>query len=1065
MPKGRGIPEEAWKRRLDKEHVRQTFARPPLEEIITLLPVAWRVGSYVRNERNEGREPIFNLSGAFLKPPDPGPEFGGVPCGGIGAGAIGRGWRGDFNRWSLRESYVHHSVEADRFYLRVKRGDKVYSQMLLPASIDGDANAHSAGTGLQKFMPAGNVEYHALFPRSWTVFDQPVPGVKVILKQLSPFLPGSYSEASLPAVLFGVEVINLVPNEPIEASVMFAFQNGFDEHSDSRGGFEHKSFAVNCENEDEDHNCGISGVSMSHHRYLKGSKLGNPEYGSYSVAADGRGNDCSVTNFKQFVINTHPPDSLGSFFPSSCCCLLDYLNSVYSRMDGDAQSRENPNSMIDCLSLFHQTGTLDSGERDHADSPLKHSDTSGIDISKPGQVVGTAVCLKKLIRPGESETFSFALAWDNPWVRFGSPMAQPVPRYYTKFFGRSGTSAASIASYALLNANAWEERIIRWQAKVLNGMAETLGKGESVPEYYKHQLFNELYFLVDGGTIWTDSSGGVANCRSVASPCPSVGDSLGRHPVFACDQTGQSQIPPAWHSAQLLAEPDINRGFNAVSLFDSDELKCCPDTDPLSSLPRDLLSNNYNSPTPPPSAVTEYSDYISHNELIKLAVSMAAHDARVISCSSGVLGDSRLVGQFLYLEGHEYFMYNTYDVHFYAGFALAQLWPQLEFSLQRDVAAAIDTHDPTVRVMMGTGSAAIRKSKGCVPHDLGSPSEAPWSKVNAYNFQDVSKWRDLGPKFVLQVYRNYLTALRSCTPIAASQFLQDMYTPTREVLAAMEAFDCDKDGMIENSGQPDQTYDIWVAEGITAYCGGLYIAALFAASAIATGCKDDMMAKDYFERAQRAKRIYRASLWNGLYLNYDTSGSAHSDSIMADMLAGQWWTRVCELPPVLSPQDALSCYQTIYKFNVIRFAGICSPQNNGRNTPLLVGAVNGMRPNGTIDQTCLQSREVWTGTTYGLAAAMLHESFADKPGKEEVLLGKSPLQTTPLNDEQRQELRNMAFTTAQGIHDAGWQRFGYWFATPEAWTASGDYRSLGYMRPLAIWAMQFACAPESRGAI
>ncbi len=41
-------------------------------------------------------------------------------------------------------------------------------------------------------------------------------------------------------------------------------------------------------------------------------------------------------------------------------------------------------------------------------------------------------------------------------------------------------------------------------------------------------------------------------------------------------------------------------------------------------------------------------------------------------------------GQFLYLEGHEYLMYNTYDVHFYASFALLQLWPQLELSLQKD---------------------------------------------------------------------------------------------------------------------------------------------------------------------------------------------------------------------------------------------------------------------------------------------------------------------------------------------------------------------------------------------
>jgi len=42
----------------------------------------------------------------------------------------------------------------------------------------------------------------------------------------------------------------------------------------------------------------------------------------------------------------------------------------------------------------------------------------------------------------------------------------------------------------------------------------------------------------------------------------------------------------------------------------------------------------------------------------------------------------------MYLEGHEYLMYNTYDVHFYASFALLMLWPQLELSLQKDFALA-----------------------------------------------------------------------------------------------------------------------------------------------------------------------------------------------------------------------------------------------------------------------------------------------------------------------------------------------------------------------------------------
>jgi non-lysosomal glucosylceramidase len=72
-------------------------------------------------------------------------------------------------------------------------------------------------------------------------------------------------------------------------------------------------------------------------------------------------------------------------------------------------------------------------------------------------------------------------------------------------------------------------------------------------------------------------------------------------------------------------------------------------------------------------------------------------------------GDSTIVGQFLYLEGHEYLMYNTYDVHFYSGFALMMLWPELELSLQRDFAAAVDYEDLTMRTMMGEGDVRPRK--------------------------------------------------------------------------------------------------------------------------------------------------------------------------------------------------------------------------------------------------------------------------------------------------------------------------------------------------------------------
>jgi non-lysosomal glucosylceramidase len=416
--------------------------------------------------------------------------------------------------------------------------------------------------------------------------------------------------------------------------------------------------------------------------------------------------------------------------------------------------------------------------------------------------------------------------------------------------------------------------------------------------------------------------------------------------------------------------------------------------------------------------------------------------------------------------------------------------------------------------------------KGVVPHDLGSPSEQPWVRTNAYNFQDVSRWKDLGPKFVLQVYRDY-RYLRCgdsgapCTQNSSSNldgFLTELYPVLKVVMQSTEAFDADGDGMIENGGFPDQTYDIWTATGVHAYCGGvsanlraavltimtrhavlrtfcspcgttllqLWVAACEAMAKMAALCSVPGDASYYNSLAGRARRVYTEKLWNGRYLNYDSSKSAHHDSIMADMLAGQWYARACGLPAVLPPHQAYSCFRTIFQHNVVEFGA-------GR----LLGAVNGMRPpasystavgsqvgdradaTGTggdeaesmvspplsapivapssaarVDSSCMQSREVWTGTTYALAAAMIleaaHTSAAEGTDDHDAV------QKSTLCSRERADLLSMAHRTAQGIHDGGWQEFGYWFATPEAWELSGNYRSLGYMRALGIWAMQFA---------
>lgn len=52
---------------------------------------------------------------------------------------------------------------------------------------------------------------------------------------------------------------------------------------------------------------------------------------------------------------------------------------------------------------------------------------------------------------------------------------------------------------------------------------------------------------------------------------------------------------------------------------------------------------------------------------------------------------------------------------------------------------------------------------------------------------------------------------------------------------------------------------------------------------------------------------------------------------------------------VVEPAMARSSLCTVYQYNVCRF---CEGA---------LGAVNGMRPDGEVDDTCMQSMEVWTG--------------------------------------------------------------------------------------------------------
>lgn len=68
-------------------------------------------------------------------------------------------------------------------------------------------------------------------------------------------------------------------------------------------------------------------------------------------------------------------------------------------------------------------------------------------------------------------------------------------------------------------------------------------------------------------------------------------------------------------------------------------------------------------------------------------------------------------------------MYNTYDVHFYAAFAMAQLWPNLEACIQYEFRDSVQVEDLQRLLGLYDGNKMTRKVKGSVPHDIGDPGK------------------------------------------------------------------------------------------------------------------------------------------------------------------------------------------------------------------------------------------------------------------------------------------------------------------------------------------------------
>jgi non-lysosomal glucosylceramidase len=378
--------------------------------------------------------------------------------------------------------------------------------------------------------------------------------------------------------------------------------------------------------------------------------------------------------------------------------------------------------------------------------------------------------------------------------------------------------------------------------------------------------------------------------------------------------------------------------------------------------------------------------------------------------------DKKLPASFALLECFDYAYYATLDVRFYASLPLLKFWPDVDKQVLREFADTVPKEWPELGLWVWkteqTGEPVLhkRKKKGAVPHDLGVPEGDPFVAVNQPGWQDTNDWKDLNSKFVLMIYRDYVFTGRKDTA-----FLKETWPAVKDAITYLRQFD-HGGGIPENSGYPDQTYDSWVVRGVSAYSGGLWLAALRAGEETAHTLGDKTTADEYHQLFQKAQQTYVSKLWNGKYFRYDTE-SENQNAIQADQLAGQWYANMLGLGDLVPHDMQISAAKEIFDVNVMKFAG-------GQ-----MGAANGIAADGSpVDN--VQAKEVWAGTTLGFAALLLSEGMKDE-----------------------------AYKSAWGLYHVIYESKGYWFRTPEAWDITGNFRAGMYMRPAGVWAMEMTQPP------
>ena len=357
------------------------------------------------------------------------------------------------------------------------------------------------------------------------------------------------------------------------------------------------------------------------------------------------------------------------------------------------------------------------------------------------------------------------------------------------------------------------------------------------------------------------------------------------------------------------------------------------------------------------------------------------------------------------MESPIYRSANTLDVRHYSSIVFAKFWPEIEKDTLKSYADAT-LHYKYERPL----------PKGLVPHDVGDPTKwDPYFKFDVYrhDIPNLPYWKDLHSKFIQQCWRYYYL-------YKDKEFLGYVWPACKATYNFMKTTDTDRD-FLPNNHKSDNTYDDWGLYGTSLLCGGLWVGALESMEKMAE-IMDDPIFEEIKTWLKKAKPELDKQLWHKKcgYYKIDT-GSKFPTAIMADGLNGQRYCEAYGLDNILPAKRMKSHLKQVYERCV-------KPMQDYTGDGIGdIGAINGLKEDGSLLNT-LQSDEVWTGSTYFLAASMYHAG-----------------------------LKKEALQTAFGVYYITYKEesTAFWFNTPESWRIPTmkprPDNPEQYQRPRAIW--------------